>query len=294
MNRVMRTLANDCAARPGEPCDFVSIGKFPDISGKVGSPEVLRCRNCGHGVTIPPLRDVAFLYTDRQSQDYQPDAQGLSAAIKDVAFRRQARKLLRQLPERPRSVLDFGCGSGQFTRILGELLPSAEIVGSDFHDAPPVGLKGRRYVPMRDLDARGRSFDLVLAMHVLEHDDDSEGLLSRIAAMARPGGVVVIEVPHVDCVWNRLLGRKWDAWYVPYHRTHFTRASLRHALQRAGLDVIAMHDATVPTMGRTLANVFRSRNNLLWLLAGIVLHPIQWLGEKLSGQPSAIRIIARV
>jgi len=46
-------------------------------------------------------------------------------------------------------------------------------------------------------------------------------------------------------------------------------------------------------MGRSLANCFGQKNNLFWLLAGVALHPIQWLGEKLSGQPSSIRVIAR-
>ena len=112
--------------------------------------------------------------------------------------------------------------------------------------------------------------------------------------MARPGGTVVIEVPHVDCIWTSLIGKNWDAWYVPFHRAHFTRSSLRHQLESQGLKILAMHDVTVPTMGRTLANCFGQKNNLFWLLLGIALHPIQWVGEKVSGQPSAIRAIVRV
>lgn len=293
MNSLGHAIASDCAAHPGQACHFASIGEFPDVSGKVGKVEVLRCKECGHGVTIPQLSDVAFLYAGRESQDYQPEAKGLAAAIKNLAFRVQASKLLRQLPNAPRSVLDFGCGSGQFTRVLGELLPCARVVGSDFHETPPAGLEGRPYKPMDELGSEAGLFDLVMAMHVLEHDDDTEALLKRILAMVRPSGTVVIEVPHVDCVWNSLLGKKWDAWYVPYHRTHFTRASLRHRLEANGLEVLAMHDITVPTMGRTAANIFGKKNNLLWLLCGIALHPIQWLGEKVSGRPSAIRVIAR-
>lgn len=293
MNNIRHPFANDCAAQPGARCDFVSIGEFADASGKVGKVEVLRCKACGHGVTTPRLPDVAFLYAGRESQDYQPDAKGLSALIKDCAFRLQARKLVRQLPAKPRSVLDFGCGSGQFTRVLGDVLASARVVGSDFHETPPVGLKDKIYTAMAELTPNAMAFDVVIAMHVLEHDDDTTGLLKRIVAMARPGGIVIIEVPHVDCLWNRLLGKKWDAWYVPYHRTHFTRASLRHYLQAVGLEIVAMHDVTVPTMGRTMANFFGRKNNLFWLLVGIGLHPVQWLGEKLSRQPSALRAIAR-
>jgi SAM-dependent methyltransferase len=294
MNRPSSTLANDCAAHPAQPCDLASIGQFADRSGKVGHIEVLRCRFCGHGVTMPPLADVAFLYEGRESQDYQPDAKGLSAAIKDLAFRLQANKLLRQLPKEPASVLDFGCGSGQFTRILSELLPRAAVVGADFHATAPAALGRIPYKPMQALSGDAARYDLVMAMHVLEHDDDPEALLSKIAALAKPGGTIVIEVPNVDCVWARIFGKHWDAWYVPYHRTHFTRASLRRRIEARHLTVLAVHDVTVPTMGRTLARLAGSRNNLAWLLFGIALYPLQWLGEKLSGRASAIRMVARV
>lgn len=294
MNRQNPTLANDCAANHGQPCDLASIGPFFDRSGKVGRVEVLRCRSCGHGVTIPSLADVAFLYEGRESQDFQPEATGLAAAIKAFAFRLQARKLLNQLPKQPTSVLDFGCGSGQFTRVLAQLLPHASVVGADFHGTPPVQLAPVVYKPMSKLSPDAGRYELVTAMHVLEHDDDPDGLLMRIAALAKPGGTLVAEVPNVDCVWAKLFGRYWDAWYVPYHRTHFTKASLRRRFEARGLAVLAIHDVTVPTMGRTLAGLAGSRNNIGWLLAGIALHPLQWIGEKLSGRGSAIRVIARV
>jgi SAM-dependent methyltransferase len=242
---------------------------------------------------MPPIPDVAFLYEGRASQDFQPDAKGLSHAIKSIAFRAQFRKLLRQLDKKPASILDFGCGSGQFTRVMGDLLPGSRVTGSDFHDLPPDDLAGRSYVPLRSLAAAAGTYDLVIAMHVLEHDDDTLGLLARIEAMASSQGAVVIEVPNIDCVWVRLFGQHWDAWYVPFHRTHFSRSSLRHRIEQSGLTVIAQHDVCVPTMGRTMANLFGSQNNLFWLLAGIALFPMQWLGEKLTGRSSALRVIAR-
>lgn len=278
---------------PDGRCSFVSLGPFADRSGKVGEVEVLQCCHCKLAVTLPPLPDVAFLYDGRESQDFQPNTTGLAHAIKDMAFKRQARALLAQVPDTPSRVLDFGCGSGQFTRCLGELLPGAEVVGSDFHSEPPVALAGRPYRAIGDLGELADSFDLVTAFHVLEHDDDAAGLLARIVAMARPGGTVVLEVPNVECVWGRVLGPAWDAWYVPFHRTHFSRASLERLVAAGGLETLAVHQAVVPSMGRSLANMAGMGNSLPFLLAGIALHPVQLAGEKLTGQPSAWRVIAR-
>lgn len=276
-----------------EPCDFALLSAFPDKSGVVGVQTVWQCRRCGHGVTRPALADVSFLYDNRASQDFQPLATGLARTIKSVAFDRQVRALLAQLPERPRKVLDFGCGSGLFTSALSDRLGPGSVTGSDFHAEPPADLAGRPYFPMAAVQERAGEFDLVIAMHVLEHDDDALGLLARIAAMARPGGLVALEVPNIDCVWARPLGRAWDAWYLPFHRSHFSRSSLTALAERGGLEVIAQHDICVPSMGRSLANLCGARNSLPFLLAGVALHPIQWVGEKLSRRPSALRLIAR-
>lgn len=282
-----------CLAHPTQACDFESLGAFDDKSGKVGPVSVLRCRRCGIGVSMPRLADVAFLYDGRESQDFQPEARGLAHRIKQIAFRRQAASLLRDVGIQPTRVLDFGCGSGQFTRCLGDILPGATVVGSDFHDAPPSDLMGRPYLPQDRLAAEQGSFDLVLAMHVLEHDDDPAVLLGRIASMARPGGTVVIEVPNIDCVWTQLLGQHWDAWYVPFHRSHFSRRALRALVERGGLEIRSEHAICLPTMGRSLANLLGRRNSLGFLLAGILLHPLQWALEKLTGRPSAIRLVLR-
>ena len=164
----------------------------------------------------------------------------------------------------------------------------------DFHEQAPSDLAGRPYRSFSHAEDLAGSADLVLAMHVLEHDDDSMALLKRIARLAKPGGRLVLEVPNIDCVWAPIFGRYWDAWYLPYHRVHFSRLGLRGLLESAGFKVELEATACVPTFGRTLANLSGRSNSALFILLGAALHPIQWLGERLSGRPSALRIIARV
>lgn len=259
----------------------------------IGKVEVWQCKRCGHGVSFPPIPDPEFLYQDRQSQDYQPDARnGLAHRIKNFAFRLQARQLLRQIGTPGPKALDFGCGSGQFTRVLGEMMPGTKLTGCDFHDAPPTELEGRDYLHTAEVGLQREAYDLVLAMHVLEHDDDAPGLLGKIVAPAKSGARIVVEVPNVECFWISIFGRFWDGWYLPYHRHHFSERSLRKLVTDNGLEVESIYGLTVPTMGRTVANLFGRRNNLLWLMIGIGLHPVQLLGEWLSGRRTALRVIA--
>ena len=282
-----------CPAKPGRPCDLGEATLFPDRSGLVGSVNLMRCSDCGIGITNPPLADVAFLYEGRASQDFQPLSSGLARAIKNIAFRRDARRLLKQVGQQPRRVLDFGCGSGLFTRCLGDLLGQGQVVGSDFHLDPPNELKDRAYIPNDKLASEQAGFDLILAMHVLEHDDDPAKLLQRLKDLGAGGGNFVFEVPNIDCVWAPIFGQAWDAWYLPFHRIHFSRTSLRGTLERNGFVVVQQIDVTIPSMGRSIANLLGLRNTLPLLLLGAILHPIQWIAESLSGRPSALRVIAR-
>lgn len=286
-----------CPSPGAGVCDPEDLGAFIDRSGLFEKVGVVRCRACGLAVSTPPVADVAELYADRGSQDFQPRMSGIERAIKTFAFTRAARAMMAALnkdgDDAPARIVDFGCGAGLFTRCLGDVAESwgGEVVGLDFHDAPPSELSDRPYAAF-DAAPLG-SADLVLAMHVVEHDDRPRDLVARLAALARPGGRVVIEVPNVDCIWNSVFGKYWDAWYLPYHRFHHSARSIAAVIEAAGLRVERIEGAVVPTMGRTLADMAGARNSLPFILMGAALHPVQLAGEKLFRQPSALRVIAR-
>jgi hypothetical protein len=67
---------------------------------------------------------------------------------------------------------------------------------------------------------------------------------------------------------------------------------LRALIQSAGLTILKEMDISMPMMGHTLANLARRRNTLPFLLAGASLYPIQWLFERLTRRPSALRVFA--
>lgn len=284
-----------CAADANAVCEFAPRGRFIDRSGLVGKVGIEQCTRCGLARSTPSLPDVDFLYADRSSQDFQPGTRGFAAWIKRFAFRRQADRLLAQAGPATGTIVDYGCGSGLFTRCLAERVPSGVLViGTDFHEAPPPDFGPVTYVPRaRRATLRG-SAAMVVAMHVLEHDDDPQKLLADMFALAAPGAIVVIEVPNVDCAWARLLGRYWDAWYLPYHRLHFSRASLRALIERGGARVERESGESVPTMGRSVANLLGRHNGPGFILLGALLHPLQWVVERLTDQPSALRIVARL
>lgn len=275
-----------CSSGSGEACSFEATAI------RSGEHWVVRCPACGLGATLPPIEDVSSLYADRQSWDFQPSTGGLAAAIKRIAFRRHARALLAMVPGRARDIIDYGCGSGLLTSCIADV-SDARVHALDFHEDPPAELAGPSYLPFSRAEELAGTGDVLIASHVLEHEIDPVALVSRMARLVKPGGYLVFEVPNVDCFGAWFFGRYWDAWYLPFHRLHFNRRTLRAVVERAGLTVVAETGGRVPTMGRTAANLVKRRNNLFFLLLGAALHPVQLAMEVLTRQPSALRIACR-
>jgi SAM-dependent methyltransferase len=135
------------------------------------------------------------------------------------------------LPEHPR-VLEVGCHDGSFLALLRDR--GADVVGiepSPFADAARergIEVHQEFFDPSRFDTA---SFDVVVARHVVEHLERPLSFLDSVAAIARPGGLVYVEVP------NSLASIE-ERFYPEFHVDHlsyFTPASLDLILRRAGL-----------------------------------------------------------
>jgi SAM-dependent methyltransferase len=254
---------------------------------------ILQCSTCGLGITSPvPSPDSShLLYADRTSGDFQPGDAKLVAVAKDFFARRDARIFARESPA-PRSVLDYACGNGAFARALRQILPTAKVYATDYHEEPPAGVPGNTYIPYSRLSERDGEFDLILARHVLEHTYDPTEFLSHLRKLLSKSGVLVIEVPALDTAVRLLFGKRWDGYYVPYHPLHFTKQSLAMAIESAGMKVVSAGTAEMPKMGRSLRNILGCSYNPMLFAAGAVLHPVQVLVGRFTGTAVCLRIWA--
>lgn len=144
---------------------------------------------------------------------------------------------LRDAPLPRGTLLDVGCGRGDFVYAAGERGYQAR--GVDFQaELAHVGrelygidvLHGDIWRTLADTSA----FDMVTAFEIVEHVADPVGLLR---ALAGAGRFVAVSVPCAERQ-PRLFARGFDD--PPHHLTMWTQAALTHAMERAGLDVIFM------------------------------------------------------
>lgn len=131
-----------------------------------------------------------------------------------------------------RRVLSVGCGpAAGLDWLLPFAGPHGRVVGLDAEplharDAP----RGVEFVTGR-LEAAPfapASFELVLALDVLEHLDDDAAGLGAAARLVKPGGLLLATVPALPSLWG---GQD----VVSAHRRRYTRRALARLCRAAGL-----------------------------------------------------------
>ncbi|MBM3558019.1 MAG: methyltransferase domain-containing protein [Alphaproteobacteria bacterium] len=108
--------------------------------------------------------------------------------------------LARVALERPRLVVDLGCGAGNVTRFLSGRWPEAEVIGVDA--SPDMLAKAAEAAPgarfeRADIGAwrSVRAPDLIFSNAALHWLDDHATLFPRLVAGLAPGGVLAAQMP---------------------------------------------------------------------------------------------------
>jgi SAM-dependent methyltransferase len=143
------------------------------------------------------------------------------------------RRLLdRHVIGRVASALDVGCGTGAFLPILEQY--ADRVVGLDPLGAGDsrIGAGDSRIVPgdAERLPFEAGSFDLAVALDILEHVDDGAAI-GELARVVRPGASVVVTVPAFPSLWSAR-----DA--LAAHRRRYRRAPFVKLFESNGFAVI--------------------------------------------------------
>lgn len=176
-----------------------------------------------------------YLWGERAPFGVAVDHPRFQEYLAQVSDRRLER--LEKVTGRLGSLLDVGCGTGEFlarAQAHGATVTGVEPIEDAAHFARERGLNVLT-ATLEDSDLPERSFDVVSALHVLEHLTDSVGFLGTLARWARPGGHVLIEVPNYDSMMRRRRLANWTGLRPLEHIVHFTPTTLRGAFERAGL-----------------------------------------------------------
>ena len=148
-------------------------------------------------------------------------------------------------------ILDVGCGAGLVTEPLARMGaatvgidPSPEAIAAAEHHAAGMDLSiDYRAATAEDLAAAGESFDVVLALEVVEHVTDVAAFVATCATLLKPGGLMVAStINRTMKAWLlAIVGAEYVLRWLP-RGTHsyekfLTPDEIRALLTRNGLKV---------------------------------------------------------
>ena len=141
------------------------------------------------------------------------------------------------------AVLEVGCGQGYFLDEARSFFRYR--VGTDM-SAQTAEVAARRaddvFTGGVDAVPAALSFDLVVALHVIEHVYEPHSFVRAVASKLKPGGHLLLATPDAGSFWFRLLGSRWPSYKYPEHVVFYDQRSLTALLRDSGLhDALPIH-----------------------------------------------------
>lgn len=222
---------------------FYRVDRVPAMSNLlVGSPgeaqrfpaatlDLASCRRCGF------ITNLAF---DESKIDLSSKYEATQSH--SPTFMRFARELANRWVEtyalRDKTIVEIGCGHGEFLALLAEIGGNHCLGFDPVADPmkPPTVSNGTVELIDARFDRRQPLYcDFLVCRHTLEHVPRPTAFLreARMAIGPRPRPRIGIEVPDTLRILQK--GCFWDFFHE--HCSYFTDVSLRHCLDRAGFNV---------------------------------------------------------
>ncbi len=134
------------------------------------------------------------------------------------------------------SYLDVGCGLGGVLRSMRGVVKDCSAIEPQDDMRESLKRSGNAmYASFEELP-HGKRFDVVTLFHVFEHLTEPAAMLKKIHAVMKPGGTLIIEVPHAkDALlqsFNLEAFKKFTFWSE--HMILHTQHSLKTYLKAAG------------------------------------------------------------
>jgi len=214
-----------CAICEGEA---TFMGKHPDA-------DLYRCSSCTHCFSDPDSVNAEAY--DPEYFDYD---HGRWFAHPNVAL---FATIAASVPKGG-SVLDVGCGRGDFLRFLRAHRPDLDLSGIDV--SPNVPVDGIRFYQGDFLTtAFAAEFDAVVSLAVIEHVADIRAFVDRLNQLVKASGVVTVMTLNESSLLYGVarMGKRlrvpiaFNRLYSSHHLHHFTRRSLRELLQGRGFRI---------------------------------------------------------
>ena len=118
------------------------------------------------------------------------------------------------------SVLDYGCGSGDFVKHLRS--KSIDAYGYE----PNYNFCDHDFLTNQE-GWKSKKYDIIILWHVLEHIHNPFVLIQSLKKRLNKDGKIFIAIPNFKSFDSKYYGKYWAGYDTPRHLWHFSREGIR-------------------------------------------------------------------
>lgn len=181
-------------------------------------------------------------------------------------------EILPFVPPTVKTSLEFGCGQGDFSRLLKEKF-KAETWAVELHkEAADIAAGKIDHVinmdAMESLDKLpDNHFDSIFLLDILEHLIDPYALLEKCRGKLSDDGVLIASIPNIRyyrALKNYIINGTWEYKAQGImditHLRFFTHSSIKEMFEKSGFQIV------------TLQGIHETRSSGFWILNTISMH----------------------
>ncbi len=221
-----------------------SDSKFKAIDTFDTLYEIRQCAECRCWFLYPPPTE------EQLSQAYNKAYYGAAEEkftffyvekLLDLFRRRRAKKIVKLVPEHS-SILDIGCGNGDFLNYISKM-GNYQLYGIERDEiaSKRAALKTNIHLQstaLSETDFGENFFDIITLIHVFEHLWSPEQTLSIISNILKPGGILIITIPNIGSWQAKLFKGNWLHLDPPRHLLFFEPNDLIRIMQEKGFSLV--------------------------------------------------------
>ena len=234
-------LIQECPLCTSEQFNPTIESKDFTVSGETFN--IVCCNQCGFLITNPrPQPDELGKYYE--SEEYVSHANTSNSIVNSIY--KVARnftlkwkyKLISKAPLK-KTILDYGCGTGEFLNYCKK--HGWEIEGVEPNSKARTQATEINEQPINTSLTELKSttkFEVITLWHVLEHIPDLNETFTQLKQVLDDKGFMLIAVPNCNSYDAQLFKSNWAAYDLPRHLYHFTQNSMLRMMKNHGMEIV--------------------------------------------------------